>query len=73
MKASRIPVVRPISWPATIPQMLAIALAAGVGYAIGGRDGVMWGGGLYLLYSFGSRIIVLRDHRRGVAFVRQEN
>lgn len=72
MKTSQVPVVRPISWPATIPQMLAIALAAGVGYAIDGRDGVMWGGGVYLLYSFGSRIVILRDHRRGMALVRQE-
>ena len=68
----RMPTVRQISWLATIPQCVALAVAVGVGWAvIRSRAGVLLGIAVYLAYSFGSRAIVLRHHRRGLSLARQ--
>lgn len=61
------PTVRPISWPATIPQLLALAAAVTIGWSVThAPSGVFWGAAVYLAYSFGSRKFIPRAHRRGV-------
>ena len=63
------PVVRPISWIAAIPQFIALALAAGIGVLLSPANwtlGMTCGAGVYVLYSFGSRAMITRDHRAGI-------
>ncbi|QDU93638.1 tetratricopeptide repeat protein [Lignipirellula cremea] len=63
----RVPTVRQISWLATIPQFLALATAVAIGWlATQSADGLLWGSAVYLVYSFGSRMLIPRAHRRGV-------
>jgi tetratricopeptide (TPR) repeat protein len=63
----RVPTVRPISWPATIPQLAAVTLAVVVGwFTTNSASGAMWGAAVYLMYSFCSRTFIPRAHRRGI-------
>jgi tetratricopeptide (TPR) repeat protein len=64
---TNLPVHRPISWLAVLLQLGVATLVIGafsvwLGYPNGSAIGV----GLYLLYSFGSRRVLLRAHRRGM-------
>ena len=68
----RTPIVRQISWLSTIPQFVALVIAVAIGIAFRPHDGFIWGGGAYLTYSIGSRMLIPRHHRAGVALVRQE-
>lgn len=70
--SSRTPIVKQISWLATIPQLLALLFAMAVGGAFRPRDGIFWGAAVYLVYSIGSRQLVPRHHRAGVALVKQQ-
>lgn len=64
---SAAPVVRPISWLATIPQFVIYVALFGIAASMGGFDkGMLWGIGSGLVYSIGSRRLVLRAHRRGI-------
>ncbi len=63
----RVPTVRPVSWPATIPQLLALSTAVVVGWFVTPTtSGVVWGAAVYLIYSVGSRKLIPRAHRRGI-------
>lgn len=63
----RIPTVRPVSWLATIPQLLALATAVMIGWlATRAASGVFWGAVVYLVYSYSSRKLIPRAHRRGI-------
>ncbi|MCE9525927.1 MAG: tetratricopeptide repeat protein [Planctomycetales bacterium] len=67
--------IRQISWMAVIPQVIALALAITVGeYLTPAKpmNGMMWGAAAYLLYSFGSRRLIPRNHRTGVSLSRQQ-
>ncbi len=68
----KIPIVRRISWPAVLPQFLALFLAIIVAHRIGGRGAVAWGAAAYLIYSLGSRRLIPRDHNDGISLVRAE-
>jgi tetratricopeptide (TPR) repeat protein len=69
--SARLPVVRPISWPAMIPQLVVMALAVGLGYLLlRSTSGIVLGGLAYLTYSFGSRAVLLASHRRGMRLLR---
>ena len=69
----RVPTVRPISWPATIPQFVALATAVAVGWTITHSAlGVFFGSIAYLIYSFGSRKLLLRAHRRGIRLTQNQ-
>jgi tetratricopeptide (TPR) repeat protein len=70
--AIRTPVVRQISWLATLPQLLAIVTAIVVATSFLGRRGVTLGAAVYLAYSIGSRVVIPRCHRRGIALVKQQ-
>ena len=61
-----------MSWTATLPQFAALAAAMAIGYQVAGRDGFTWGALAYLAYSIGSRMVVARAHRAGIALVRQQ-
>jgi hypothetical protein len=72
MMSSRTPIVRQISWPATLPQFIAGAVAIAVGYSLAGRDGVPLGCLAYLTYSIGSRTVIPRAHRAGIKLIRAQ-
>jgi len=67
-----VPTIRPISWIATIPQFIALFGAIGVGWAItNSTTGIVYGAAIYLSYSFGSRLLLARAHRRGIRLAHQ--
>src|SRR5688572_13025657 len=71
---SRVPVIRELSWPAVIPQMIALGCAVAIGwFFVSTPNGIALGAAAYLAYSFGSRRLLLRDHRRGMRLVRNHN
>lgn len=70
--SSQTPIVRQVSWPAALPQFAALAAAMAIGYLLGGRDGAPWGALAYLAYSIGSRRIIPKAHRAGIALVKQQ-
>ena len=57
-----------MSWLGTIPQFVALASAAGSGFAVSSPDpvGIYLGCAVYLAYSIGSRRLVARHHRAGI-------
>ena len=69
--SSRTPIVRQVSWIATIPQLVALIVALAIGTAFNPHEGIFWGGGAYLAYSIGSRMLIPRYHRAGMALLRQ--
>ena len=69
--SSRTPIVRQVSWIATIPQFVALLIAMAIGTTFSPHDGIVWGGGAYLAYSIGSRMLIPRHHRAGMALLRQ--
>jgi hypothetical protein len=53
---SRVPVIRELSWPAVIPQMIALGCAVAIGwFFVPTPNGIALGAAAYLAYSFGSR------------------
>jgi tetratricopeptide (TPR) repeat protein len=72
---TRMPVVRDVAWILTVPQFASMALLVVLSIALFweriGIFSVSLGLFIYLAYSFGSRRLLLRHHRRGLAFVRQ--
>ena len=65
------PVVRQISWIAVLPQLTALACAVAIGvYLTQESDGIILGAIAYLIYSTGSRMVIARDHRRGMRLYR---
>jgi len=63
-------VVRKIAWHYTIPQLLIMLVLIILGWKIlSPQDfwrGSVYGVVVYLVYSFGSRSIILKNHRRGI-------
>ena len=63
----RVPTVGPISWPATIPPLLALSAAVSMGWFVTrSASGIFLGAAAYLIYSFSSRKLIPHAHRRGV-------
>ena len=68
----RTPVIRPISWTALIPQLAALALMTGAASLISkSSNGLIYGVVAYLAYSWGTRLLIPRAHRRGLRLVRR--
>lgn len=66
------PTIRQISWIATIPQFAAIAVLIIIScFGFGVSNGLLIGTAVYLIYSFVSRLLVARDHRRGIGLLRK--
>lgn len=66
------PVIRTIRWIAAIPQLLAALFAAAVGHWLYPYGGAYFGLVAYLIYSIGSRQLIVRDHRTGIRLLRHE-
>jgi tetratricopeptide (TPR) repeat protein len=70
-----IPVVRRTNWLLTIPNFIVLGLCILACYLLlSARIGIFsisLGATLYLIYSFGSRALLTRDHQRGVRLVKQ--
>ena len=63
--------VKQISWLGALPQLVALGLAMLAGFLIvRNSNGTFFGAAVYLGYSFGSRMLIARDHRRGMQLVR---
>ncbi len=70
---SRVPVIRPTSTFATILQLILLGTAMVVGWNIASApEGAMLGIAVYLAYSIGVRLLIPRDHRRGIRLVRHQ-
>ncbi|MFO0917487.1 MAG: tetratricopeptide repeat protein [Planctomycetaceae bacterium] len=69
--SSQVPIVRPMSWRAALPQFVMMAVFIGLSCAFLGREGVMLGAIAFLVYSIGSRMILMRAHRAGIGLLRQ--
>jgi tetratricopeptide (TPR) repeat protein len=70
--ASRLPIVRQVSWLALLPQLLLLFLLMVVGSLIGqGANGALAGCFVYLGYSFLVRMVLTRYHRRGMRHIKQ--
>jgi tetratricopeptide (TPR) repeat protein len=70
--SSAVPTVRQISWPAVLPQLVALGAVIGIAYLLGVPDAMLWGAVAYLAYSIGSRQFIARAQRAGVRLVKQE-
>ena len=66
------PVVREWSWRLVVPQLLAVVVAIGAFSLVLGLDraAFLWGAGIYLVYSFGSRALLARHHKSGMSALR---
>ena len=70
--SSRTPIVKQVSWLAVIPQLFALVVAILIASRLFPDNGVLWGAGAFLLYSFGSRNLITRAHRAGIALVKRQ-
>lgn len=68
----QVPTVRQASGRALILQLSLLALILFASIQLLGRLGVYVGTGIYLLYGAVSRLILLREHRAGIAHVHNE-
>jgi hypothetical protein len=70
---SRLATTSLVNWWATIPQFLVLGAACIFGLLITKSPrGVVWGAAIYLAYSFASRSLLARAHRRGVRLSRNQ-
>lgn len=73
---ANIPIVRKTNWLLTIPNFIVMGLCILTCYLLfSARIGIFsisLGATIYLIYSFGSRALLTRDHRRGIRLIRQE-
>jgi len=69
---SKTPIVRQSSFTLVIPQLVAIAVAIFVAVRLSPTYGFIYGPAVYLLYSFGSRFVLAREHRAGVALAKRQ-
>ena len=73
-RTQRVSTVRSFSWPATIPQLLALTAAVTIGwFATQSPSGAVWGSAVYLIYSFSFRKLIPRAHRRGVRLLQTQH
>ena len=66
--SQRVPIVRRISWPGVLPQLVAVVACILISTAILGAssNSVAMGAFCYLAYSLGSRAVLLRQHHAGI-------
>lgn len=72
---SETPAIRRIAWPLVIPQFMTVAVLAAIAYVLlrppSWQFPIVLGCGLYLLYSYSSRLILTRPHREGIRLFNQ--
>jgi hypothetical protein len=75
--SSKTPIIRQTSWLMVIPQLLVMtALIALVAILLRPKPlvtSVTYGAFLFLVYSYGSRWLILKSHRQGIRLTRQKN
>lgn len=68
------PVTRPVAWASLVPQLLCLGGLVGVARLVLGSDwseAFLVGAGLYLVYSFGSRAVLAREHKAGMRLTKR--
>lgn len=68
----RTPMIKQVSWLAAVPQFAIIVAAMFIASQLSSGNGLLWGAGAFLAYSFGSRKLMTRDHRAGVALAKRQ-
>lgn len=71
--STRPPTIRQLSWLGSVPQIVALVGAIVLGFRWFPNAGPMSGAGAYLLYAFGSRRLLTRAHRAGIASVKRQD
>ena len=66
----KVPVVRQISWWGAVPQLIILLLLVIGGSILLPENGLVIGAVIYLIYSFGSRMLIIRDYRSGISLVK---
>ncbi len=64
--ASNVPTIKKTAWIVLIPQLLFMAFLMYVYFLFGFSQFIFWGALSYLALSYGLRILVPRDHRKGI-------
>jgi tetratricopeptide (TPR) repeat protein len=70
---SQPPIVRKTAWLYTIPQLLILFALMIVGAIFSANNfgyGGAYGAAAFLIYSFGSKSVLLRNHRKGIYFAK---
>jgi tetratricopeptide (TPR) repeat protein len=71
------PVVRQTNWLLVIPQLVVMAVLIVIVAAVFKPEPLFlsgtYGAGLYLIYSYGSRWLLLKSHRQGMQLTREKN
>jgi tetratricopeptide (TPR) repeat protein len=60
------PTVRLTSWPLVVPQLIIFGVLLTIGAFLASAYGLFLACGLHLAYSWGSRAVLARAHRRGI-------
>ena len=66
--------MRPVAWASLIPQVLCLGALTGLAYFAFGLEwstAFLVGAGVYLLYSFGSRAVLAREHKVGMRLTKR--
>jgi tetratricopeptide (TPR) repeat protein len=73
--SSKTPIIRQISWPLVIPQLVVLGILSALSMLIWGEkygsSAIAIGAMIYLSYSYGIRLIVLSRHRAGIILTKQ--
>lgn len=71
--ASNVPIVRQMSWLSVGPQITFMGLLMFSYYLAGAEDFILYGALTYLAISFGLRYFIPKNHREGMALVKEKN
>ena len=69
---SQTPIIRQVSWLASLPQLVALVCAIAIAFCLGAPNPFIYGPLVYLAYSIGSRKWIPRAHRTGIRLVKQQ-
>ena len=70
--ATRVPIVRQISWISLIPQLLFLGLIIFIYYKLNLREPIFFGALTFLVMPFFLRKLFSKDYRRGMKLVKKE-
>ena len=74
---SQLQIVRKTAWLYTVPQLLIMLSLMVVAWEVFSRSdfwrGSAYGAAAYLVYSFGAKSILLRNHRKGIYFAKRNS
>lgn len=73
MANNKIPVVRQTNWIAVIPQLIFMGILIYIFYVLNINEPIIWGCLTYLFFLFGSRLILAKDHNKGMKLSKEQN